>query len=343
MGQYEPEMQPVHGIGGRWTAERAWRWYEAHTWLVGCNFVPSTAVNDVAMWQHTSFDAETIRRELGWAAELGFNSVRVFLNFVVWRADYSGLKARFDRFLSFAAEVGISVMPILLDDCNFAGREAAASTQPDPVPGVHNSGWVSSPPLRMVDDPATWDALQAYVQGFISSFAHDPRIVIWDLYNEAGNSGMGARSLPLMEAAFAWAREVGPSQPLTVGAWADFEDPMQKAMVALSDVVSFHAYDGPEGVETKIQRCAMEGRPMLCTEWLHRPAGNTFAAILPLFRRNRVGCYNWGLVAGLTQTTMPWEAAPRTPEPIVWQHDILHCDGTPHDPREVAFLREVLC
>ena len=343
MGQCEPEMPSMSSSGGRWTAERVWRWYEARPWLAGCNFVPSTAVNDVAMWQRASFDAETIRRELGWAAELGFSSVRVFLNFVVWQADRDGFKARFDRFLSLASELEVSVMPILLDDCNFAGREAAVGPQPDPVPGVHNSGWVSSPPLKMVDDRATWDALRDYVQGFVSSFAYDPRIVIWDLYNEPGNSGMGARSMPLMEAAFAWAREVGPSQPLTVGAWGDFEDPMQAAMLALSDVVSFHAYDGSEGVETKIRHCAALGRPMLCTEWLHRLSGNTFEAILPLFRRNRVGCYNWGLVAGLTQTYMPWGAAPGTPVPALWQHDILHRDGTPYDPREVAFLREALC
>ena len=80
---------------GRWGAERAWQWHAAHPWLVGCNFVPSTAINGVAMWQQVSFDPETICRELGWAADLGFNSVRVFLNFVVWEDDPEGFKVVF--------------------------------------------------------------------------------------------------------------------------------------------------------------------------------------------------------------------------------------------------------
>jgi hypothetical protein len=51
----------------RWTAEQACRWYERQPWLVGCNFLPSTAVNDVEMWQQETFDPATIDRELGWA------------------------------------------------------------------------------------------------------------------------------------------------------------------------------------------------------------------------------------------------------------------------------------
>jgi len=120
---------------GQWTAEQARRWYTAQPWLVGCNFLPSTAVNDVEMWQGDTFDATTMERELGWARDLGFNTERVFLNYVVWEADAEGLKRRFNQFLDVAAKHHISVMPVLLDDCNFAGREAKAGPQPEPVPG----------------------------------------------------------------------------------------------------------------------------------------------------------------------------------------------------------------
>ena len=181
------------------------------------------------MWQKETFDAKTIDRELGWAQELGFNTVRVFLNFVVWREDAAGLKKRFADFLKIAERHGISVMPILFDDCNFAGRVAARGKQPDPVPGVHNSQWVSSPPLAMVTDRSAWPALEQYVKDLVGTFAQERRIVVWDLYNEPGNSGMGDKSLPLMEAAFAWARETKPNQPLTSGAWTDFNSPFSQS------------------------------------------------------------------------------------------------------------------
>ena len=324
-GQGRPAQ---YSAAARWPAEKAWQWYNAQPWLVGCNFLPSTAVNDVEMWQKETFDAATIDRELGWAEQLGFNTVRVFLNFVVWREDAAGLKERFAEFLKIADRHGISVMPILLDDCNFAGRVAAVGKQPDPVPGVHNSQWVSSPPLAMVTDRAAWPALEQYVKDMVEAFGQDRRIVVWDLYNEPGN-GMGEKSRPLMEAAFAWAREARPSQPLTTGAWVDFNSPFSRRMMELSDVVSFHGYDSPAEIEAKLKICAAHGRPVLCTEWLVRRGGNSFERLLPLFRDRKIGCWNWGLVAGRTQTYFPWGSPQGAPEPHQWQHDILRADGRP--------------
>ena len=179
-------------VSGQWTVQQANDWYAAQSWLVGCNFLPSTAVNDIEMWQAESFVAATIDRELGWAQELGFNSVRVFLNFVVWRDDANELKQRLGEFLRIADRHGIRVMPVLFDDCNFAGRVAATGRQPDPVSGVHNSQWVSSPPLAMVSDKAAWPELEKYVKDMVGAFGNDKRVVLWDLYNEPGNSGMGA-------------------------------------------------------------------------------------------------------------------------------------------------------
>jgi len=324
---------------GQWTPEQARQWYAAQPWLVGCNFLPSTAVNDVEMWQSATFDVATIERELGWARELGFNTVRVFLNYVVWEADAEGLKRTFSQFLDVAARQHIAIMPVLLDDCNFAGREAKAGPQPVPVPGVHNSQWVSSPPLKMVTERNAWPQLRKYVQEMITTFGQDRRVVAWDLYNEPGNSGMGQRSLPLVEAAFAWAREANPIQPLTVGVWADFGDAMSQRMFALSDVISFHGYDPPNGIDTKIKLCAEWGRPVLCTEWLRRQTGNDFESLLPIFERHGVGCYNWGLVAGRTQTYFPWGSPKDAPEPRQWQHDIFRRDGTPFSESEVRFVK----
>jgi hypothetical protein len=325
-----------------WTAIKANEWYAAQPWLVGCNYLPGTAVNDVEMWQKETFDPKTIDRELGWAQDLGFNTVRVFLNYVVWEADADGLKKRFDQFLAIADKHDIRVMPILFDDCNFAGRTATTGKQPDPVPGVHNSQWVSSPPLKMISDNAIWPQLERYVKDIVSRFANDRRVVIWDLYNEPGNSGMGEKSRPLMEAAFAWARGIKPTQPLTTGAWVNFNAPLQQRMMELSDIISFHGYDDIKGIEAKLKICGGYGRPVLCTEWLLRQAGNNFESLLPLFRDRKIGCFNWGLVAGRTQTYFHWGSKPGSPEPVLWQHDILHQDGTPFNAQEVQFIRETL-
>ena len=71
----------------RWAKERARRWYDETGWLLGCNFVPSTAGNQLEMWQADTWDAATIDRELGWAERLGMNSVRVFLHDLLWSCE----------------------------------------------------------------------------------------------------------------------------------------------------------------------------------------------------------------------------------------------------------------
>ena len=82
------------------------------------------------------------------------------------------------------------------------------------------------------------------------------------------------------------------------------------------------------------------GRPLVCTEWLHRPNGNTFQGVLPAFAEHRVGWYHWGLVAGRSQTYMPWGSDPGDPEPDAWQHDVFRPDGTPYDPAELQLVRD---
>ena len=326
---------------GQWTPKRAWTWHSSRPWLVGCNFLPSTAVNDVEMWQRETYDAKTIDRELGWAQALGFNTVRVFLNFAVWREDAAGLRKRFAEFLKLADRHRISVMPVLFDDCNFAGRVAAVGRQPEPVPGVHNSQWVSSPPLRMVDDKTAWSPLERYIKDMVGLFARDRRVVAWDLYNEPSN-GAGEKSRPLVEAAFGWAREMKPVQPLTAGAWTDFNSPFQRRLMELSDVVSFHAYDKMDGVEAKLKVCREYGRPLFCTEWMARGVGSRFEMHLPFFKENKIACWSWGLVAGRTQTYFPWGSPKGAPEPKLWHHDILRADGTPFNAREVQFIKVML-
>jgi hypothetical protein len=316
----------------RWTAEQARAWYERQPWLVGFNFLPSTAVNDTEMWARETFDAATIARELGWAKAAGYNSCRVFLQYIVWRDDPAGFKARFEQFLASAGKHGLSVVPTFFDDCAFAGKEPYPGKQDDPVPGVHNSGWVPSPGHKIIADPAQWGGPEKFLKDVMAAFAKDRRIVFWDLYNEP------SRSLPFVEAVFQWARQVNPSQPITTCIFGPPE--MAKRIPELSDLITFHNYNDLASVKAEVARLKQAyGRPVVCTEWMARGAGSRFASHLPLFKQEKVGCYNWGLVAGRTQTYYPWGSPKGAPEPKLWHHDVFRKDGTPYDPAEILALR----
>ena len=327
-------------VENRWSKEKAWQWYRKVSPLRGCNYLPRTAVNMTEMWQADTFDPKTIDEELGWAEKAGYNSVRIFLQYLVWKDNPKGLKNRLDKFLTIADKHGISSMMILFCDCAFAGKEPYLGKQDEPVPGVHNSGWVPSPGLKRVTDKSAWPDLEKYVKDIVGSFGKDERVLMWDLYNEPGNSRMGEKSLPLAEAAFEWARATNPSQPLTIGAWAGFQSRMSKRLMELSDIVSFHGYDRVGGIKSKLKICEKYGRPVICTEWLRRGVGNTFAAVLPIFAEHNTGWYNWGLVAGRTQTYMPWGSKKGDPMPKIWQHDMFHPDGRPCDRKEIELIRK---
>ena len=210
--------------GGRWSAEKAQEWYGRLPWLCGFNYLPSTAVDSTEMWQRETFDPDTIRRELGWVQELGLNCCRVFLQALVWDADPDGQAERLEQFVGIAHDHGMATLPILFDDWAFAGKEPYLGPQAEPLPGIHNSGWTPSPGPARADEPSSWPRLHEYVAAQLSRFGQDERVLGWDLYNEPGNEGRGPRSLPLLRAAFEWAREAAPMQPLTLGVWAWDED-----------------------------------------------------------------------------------------------------------------------
>lgn len=346
------------GTAGRapWSAERARAWADSVGWLVGANFAPSTAINQLEMWQAETFDPVTIDRELGWAASLGMNTMRVFLHHLPWQQDSAGFLERIDRYLTIAERHGIRTMFVLFDavwdPLPRAGR------QRDPVPHLHNSGWVQSPGAGILADPARHDELRGYVRGVVGRFAQDRRVVAWDIFNEPDNINRPAYiayeppdkpalSLMLLRKAFDWARDAGASQPLTAAPWkGDWLDPARLTpitayMLDSSDVISFHSYDDSTRVKHLVAALERYGRPILCTEYMARPRGSTFQAVLPVLKRLRVGAYNWGLVSGRTQTIYPWDSWTReyTAAPATWFHDVFRADGTPFDTAEVSAIR----
>ncbi|MGD8683539.1 MAG: cellulase family glycosylhydrolase [Chloroflexota bacterium] len=326
---------------GRWDRDRAWTWYRQQPWIVGCNFIPSTASNQLELWQAETFDPQTIDRELGFAESLGFNTVRVYLHDLLWQQDADGFVGRVDRFLDLAAGHGIRAIVVFLD--GVWNNRAYLGPQAEPIPGVHNSRWVQSPTSPEVVEPAAWPRLREYVQGVLQRLADDERVLMWDLYNEPGNEGLMGNALPLLREVFGWAREVAPSQPLTVGNWnrgQPFAE-LNALQAASSDIVTFHSYEDASTVKRLIDQFQEVGRPIICTEYLARTTDSHFETHLPIFREAGVGCISWGLVAGRTQTQFPWYSPPGAPEPTVWYHDIFRADGSPYDAAEVELIRRL--
>jgi len=299
------------------------------------------------MWQEESFDPKTIDRELGWAEALGFNTARVFLRDLVWEADPAGLKRRLGAFLDICQRRHMrAIVTFFTNGCyGFAG-EPRLGKQPDPVPGVHNSGWVQSPGAADVNDPAKWGRLERYVRDVMGAFGRDERVLMWCLYNEPENPTKGARSLPLLRKVFEWARAEDPAQPLTAPIWGLPAGPRTSLDIVCflgenCDVMTFHSYGKPKDVEAFIKLLRSFERPIVCTEYMARPKGSTFEAILPLLKRERVGAISFGLVVGKGNFIYPWGSQKDAPEPKVWFHDILRPDGTPHDPREVELIKRL--
>ena len=346
-------------IPGRWSPEKAQEWYRAQPWLVGSNYIPAHSINQLEMWQASTFDPHEIDVELGWAESIGMNTMRVFLHDLLWQQDPDGFKKRIDTFLTIAARHHIRPMFVLFDSC--WDPYPRLGPQRPPIPGVHNSGWVQSPGTDALRDPAQEPRLQQYVQGVVTAFAHDSRILAWDLWNEPDNGNEAAygrvelrdkadRVAILLPKVFAWARAVHPDQPLTSGVWhgdwtpGDKLSHFNRIQLEESDIITFHNYGWPEEFEHVIQTLQPYNRPVICTEYMARGAGSTFDTVLPVARQYHVGAINWGFVQVKTQTYLPWDSWQHpyvTIEPTVWFHDIFHPDGRPYRTREVEIIRSL--
>jgi hypothetical protein len=346
----------------RWSEQKANQWYAHQPWLVGSNYIPKSAINELEMWQAPTFDPLEIDKELGWAEAMGMNTMRVFLHDLLWQQDAQGFRVRIDQFLQIASRHHIRPLFVLFDSC--WDPLPRLGRQHPPVPGVHNSGWVQSPGANVLVDPGQYGRLKDYVEGVVGAFAKDDRILGWDIWNEPGAENEGsysktelnikdkiARVSALLPQAFAWAREAHPTQPLTSGVYdidpsADESKQDELAQIQLreSDIITFHNYSWPEDFKSEITWLRRLHRPVICTEYMARSVGSTFDTILPIAKREHVGAINWGLVAGKTQTYYPWESWQHPyvkDEPPVWFHEVLHSDGKPYRQAEVDLIRQL--
>ncbi len=342
----------------KWTKEKAREWHEVQPWLVGANYTPATAINQLEMWHEDTFDPQTIEREFTWAASIGMNTMRVFLHNLLWEHDRDGFKERIAVFLSIAEEHNIKVMFVLFD--SVWDPNPQYGPQHPPIPGVHNSGWVQGPGAERLKDEDRYDLLEAYVKDVVGAFASDERVIAWDVWNEPNNSG-GGNYTPtedknkyvrkLLARAYGWARSVDPIQPLTSAVWIGENwddinalDDIERIQLRESDVNSFHDYNWPETFERRVNQMLSYGRPVLCTEYMARGNGSTFDGSLPIGKKYNIGMYNWGLVDGKTQARLPWDSwkKPYTyDEPRIWFHEIFQGDGTPYREAETNLIRQL--
>ncbi|MEK9740119.1 MAG: cellulase family glycosylhydrolase [Flavobacteriaceae bacterium] len=364
IGFIQCESNSKYSIEKRWTEEKAWQWQDEFGWRAGTNFNPSTAINQLEFWQEDSFDLETIERELAWSSELGMSLHRVYLHNLLWDQDSIGFLQRLDAYLQKADQFNIKTMFVLLDDVWHPVPKLGI--QPDPIPHVHNSGWVQAPGAEILGDSLRHDELKNYIKGVVNHFANDKRVIAWDLYNEPDNvatqpgrvdlevKNKYSFSYALLKKTVKWAREVNPSQPLTMGLWKgevshwgnlDSLRPLERFMIENSDIISFHAYEGdPEIVSKKIELLKGYNRPLVCTEYMARTNGSTFEKILPILKENQVGAINWGFVAGKSNTIYPWSSWNESFDsvPKTWFHDVYLPDKTPFSDKEIEFIKAQL-
>lgn len=324
---------------GVWPAAKANAWYAKYKWINGADFIPSTAINQLEMWQAGTFDPKTIDRELGYAENIGFNTMRVFLHSMAWQQDPKGFKRRVSQYLSIASKHHINTIFVFFDDCWNA--DAKPGKQPEPKIGIHNSGWLQDPGNRLTE-PGETRLLQQYVTDVLATFKHDDRILLWDLYNEPGNSNKGDKSLDLLARIFSWARKVGPDQPLSAGMWDWGLEKLNKFQVTHSDVITYHDYESPDKHERVVQILKATGKPVICTEYMARLRNSTFENTMPMLKKENVGAINWGLVTGKTNTMYAWDTPmPDGSEPKVWFHDVFRRDGTPFNVDEINLIKRL--
>lgn len=326
----------------RWTTEQANVWYKTQNWITGANFNPSSAINQLEMWQADTFDPDTIDKELGYAESIGFNTMRVYLHSLAYKQDPKGFKNRMDEYLKISDKHGIKTMFVFFDDV--WNSSPKIGKQPVPKPGIHNSGWVQDPGDPASKNSKNFPELEVYVKDIISTFKDDKRVIMWDLYNEPGNSDKFESSVPLLKNVFKWAREVNPSQPLTVGLWqwSDKFEELNVIQALNSDIITYHHYGDPEDHLQVINLLKTHGRPLICTEYMARTRNSRFSNTLPLLKKEKVGAISWGLVAGKSNTIFQWDTPIESgEEPVEWFHDIFRPDGTPYRQDEVNLIKKL--
>ena len=349
-----------------WTKEKAWEWYNARPWIRGCNYMSADCANRIDQWQELGWEErfQTTESEFQLMQELGFNSIRIILEFFVWDEEHDSFMERFERYIALAHKYGISCMVVLANDCmrpkalESKNKLGEQSFDIGYHGGRKNSqhGHQGEMGWHVLDDPELAPRYFDMVREIVTKYKDDERIIIWNVYNEVGNNKRGEVTLPNLKKMFELIREINPCQPLTCEVWRASEKTFANLLAveqyALdnSDIVSFHCYDDYATCVRQIKELKEYGRPILITEWLARGNGNTVEALFPLFYLEKIGSYNWGFVAGKYQSFEPWNSVWERYEQnpnleydfTKWLHDLYRPNHRPYNPKETELI-EYFC
>jgi hypothetical protein len=346
----------------QWTPAAAADWYSRQPWIVGSNYIQSNTVNQLEMWQQDTFDMDRIDLELGWAESLGLNTLRVSLDNMVWEQSAGSFHRRIDKLLNLVEKHKMRVIFVLFDSVGDPYPELGRQHQPKP--GVRDSLWMQSPGAKGLTDPKELQKALLYAEDVVATYSIDKRVLAWDVWNEPDNTNLGRfnsseppnkteRLRAILPEAFRYVRAGNPTQPVTSGLWANDDwsskdklGPVERIQVELSDILTFHNYDGPAEFEKRVKWLQAYGRPVVCTGFLARNQGSTMEAILPIAVKYDVGALAGDLVAGKTQRQLPWDSWQQPyvddRQPKVWVQDLFTSTGTLYLQSDADAIRKAI-
>ncbi len=298
-----------------------------YSWIRGANYVPSYARNDVQTWM--DYDPKVIDRELGHAARLKLNSVRVFLQYAVYDQDPQLFLERYEGFLSLCEKHGLQAMIVLFDSCFGAFPDTENYREMD---------WMANPGQNMLG-PEHWPKLEQYVEDVVGAHRNDDRIVMWDVMNEpfctshAGTEEGREKIWTFLSHFLDVVQQKDATHPRTVGF---MNSRNLSRLIEKIDVLGWHNYTGDmdalrEDIRLVKQLGAKHSKPIHISEIARRNSNQHFSRFLPVLREEKIGWYFWELMLGKTQFS-------RGRDPI---QGVITTDGRSYHPDEIAAILSV--
>lgn len=350
----------------KWTLSQANEWYKKLGWMRGCNFNGSDCANRPDMFQKYKSGEKlaTADKELALCGEIGFNSVRLWADFETYYQEPESYMEIFDKYIGLCAKHGLKVMVVLTHEEHLSRGDKFVPKKLGEQPmalGYHQNFYPltdeekAKKPYHYAEYAETKDKFWEMIRRTVRRYANDERVFCWNVYNEPGNRLTSEQATAILKELFEVVRAEDPVQPLTADIWRGVDDDgnptteEERLALELSDVISFHHYVSYEKMVKTISCLKKTGRPVFCTEWLHRIMHNNVFEMYPLFYVTDVGNYCWGFVAGKMQTYEPWELFWEKQQNgeadkydfTKWQHDLFRPNLRPYDPKEIDLIKRI--